>query len=46
MMFRVQVVNLPLCTVLLVDDKRYPWLVLVPRKVNMLCRNSHHTMQN
>jgi len=29
----VQVVNLSLCTVLLVDDKRYPWLVLVPRKV-------------
>ncbi|PHS31435.1 MAG: histidine triad protein [Methylophaga sp.] len=23
--------NLPLCTVLLMDDTRYPWLILVPR---------------
>lgn len=29
-------VQLPLCTVLLMDDKRYPWLVLVPRKVGKI----------
>ncbi len=28
----VAVGNLPLCSVLLTDDSRYPWLVLVPRR--------------
>ena len=28
----VPVGDLPLCTVLLLDDDRYPWLVLVPRR--------------
>ena len=32
----LQVVQLPLCTVLLMDDRRYPWLVLVPRKVGKI----------
>jgi hypothetical protein len=31
-----QVVTLDLCTVLLMDDSRYNWLVLVPRRVSHL----------
>jgi diadenosine tetraphosphate (Ap4A) HIT family hydrolase len=27
--------DLPLCRVLLVNDKHYPWLILVPRKENI-----------
>lgn len=27
--------DLPLCRVLLMDDARYPWLILVPRRVNV-----------
>lgn len=26
--------DLPLCRVLLMDDARYPWLILVPRRAN------------
>lgn len=29
------VVDWPLCTVLLEDDARFPWLVLVPRRPNL-----------
>ena len=28
------VVDLPLCRVLLMNDKQFPWLILVPRKEN------------
>ena len=27
--------NLPLCAVRLMDDRRFPWLVLVPRRVGL-----------
>ncbi|MBM3618151.1 MAG: HIT domain-containing protein [Alphaproteobacteria bacterium] len=30
-----QVAQLPLCDVLLMDDKRFPWLILVPREENI-----------
>jgi diadenosine tetraphosphate (Ap4A) HIT family hydrolase len=28
----VEVASLPLCTVLLMKDRRFPWLILVPRR--------------
>jgi diadenosine tetraphosphate (Ap4A) HIT family hydrolase len=28
--------SLPLCEVLLMDDARYPWLILVPRRIGMV----------
>jgi diadenosine tetraphosphate (Ap4A) HIT family hydrolase len=31
----VPVGDLPLCTVLLLDDARYPWLLLVPRRLGI-----------
>jgi diadenosine tetraphosphate (Ap4A) HIT family hydrolase len=30
------VASLPLCEVLLMDDARYPWLILVPRRIGMV----------
>jgi diadenosine tetraphosphate (Ap4A) HIT family hydrolase len=30
------VVDWPLCRVLLMNDSRYPWLILVPRRPNMI----------
>jgi len=32
----VPIGDLPLCRVLLVNDSQYPWLVLVPRRVDIL----------
>jgi len=29
------VANLPLCELLLMNDSQYPWLILVPRRVNL-----------
>ncbi len=31
----VPIGDLPLCSVLLTDDSRYPWLILVPRRPNL-----------
>lgn len=31
-----EVIKLPLCTVLVCDDRRYPWLVLVPRQAHAI----------
>ncbi len=32
----VQVASLPLCHVLLMNDARYPWLILVPRRSGLV----------
>ncbi len=29
------VADLPLCRVLMVDDRQYPWLLLVPRRLDV-----------
>lgn len=31
----VEVADLPLCRVLLMNDRRYPWLILVPRQAGI-----------
>ena len=31
----VQVTNLDLCTVLLMNDRRFPWLILVPQRASL-----------
>jgi len=31
----VEVVRLPLCRVLLMNDRRFPWLILVPERENV-----------
>lgn len=31
----IPVIDLPVCTVRLIDDQRFPWLVLIPRQPNL-----------
>lgn len=41
----IEVTNLPLCKVLLMNDSRYPWLILVPQQ-DGLVETTHLSQQN
>ena len=32
---KTSVIDLPLCRVLLEDERHYPWIILVPRRPNL-----------